>query len=174
MPDRLPLMIHQLDPELPLPAYAKPGDAGMDLYAAQAVSLPPGERSLVRTGIALAIPDGFVGLVHPRSGLAAKHGITIVNAPGTIDAGYRGEVLVNLLNLDPRDTFQVQRGDRIAQLVVQACARVEWEPVDALPDSVRGVSGHGASGGFGSSTTPTDRPSDRPSDSTTSDSTSKD
>ncbi|MCG8655524.1 dUTP diphosphatase [Yimella sp. NH-Cas1] len=167
-------MIHQLDPELPLPAYAKPGDAGMDLYAAQAVSLPPGERSLVRTGIALAIPDGFVGLVHPRSGLAAKHGITIVNAPGTIDAGYRGEVLVNLMNLDPRDTFQVQRGDRIAQLVVQTCARVEWEPVDALPDSVRGVSGHGASGGFGSSTTPTDRPSDRPSDSTTSDSTSKD
>lgn len=146
----LPIRIKQLDPELQMPAYARPADAGMDLFAAAPVSLAPGERALVPTGIAVAVPAGWVGLVHPRSGLAHKHGVTVVNAPGTIDAGYRGEILVNLINLDPRETFEVARGDRIAQLVVQRCAHVVWEPVDELPDSVRGVSGHGASGGFGS------------------------
>jgi dUTP pyrophosphatase len=112
-------------------------------------TLAPGERSLVPTGVALAIPDGWVGLVHPRSGLAAKHGISIVNAPGTVDAGYRGEILVNLINLDPRDAFTVRRGDRIAQLVVQQVARVEFLEVDSLEDTSRGDTGHGASGGFG-------------------------
>jgi dUTP pyrophosphatase len=141
--------VRRLDADLPLPSYAHPGDAGADLRAAADLTLAPGERSLVPTGVALAIPDGWVGLVHPRSGLAAKHGISIVNAPGTVDAGYRGEILVNLINLDPRDAFTVRRGDRIAQLVVQQVARVEFLEVDSLEDTSRGDTGHGASGGFG-------------------------
>lgn len=143
--------VQQLDAGLPMPAYARPGDAGMDLYAAAPARLAPGERALVPTGIALALPPGWVGLVHPRSGLAAKHGISIVNAPGTVDSGYRGQILVNLINLDPHEPFDVARGDRIAQLVVQQCAQVVWQPVDELPDSVRGSTGHGSSGGFGGS-----------------------
>jgi dUTP pyrophosphatase len=139
----------RLDPELPLPTYAHPGDAGADLRSAVDVTLEPGQRTLVPTGVALAVPEGFVGLVHPRSGLAAKHGITIVNAPGTIDAGYRGEVLVNLVNLDPTEAFTVHRGDRIAQLLLQEVARADFVEVDSLPDSSRGDTGHGASGGFG-------------------------
>ena len=145
----MPIQIQRLDPELPMPAYARPGDAGMDLFAATDRSLAPGERSLMPTGIAVAVPDGWVGLVHPRSGIAHTHGVSILNAPGTIDAGYRGEIFVNLINLDPRETFEIRRGDRIAQLVVQQCAQVVWEPVDELPASVRGTTGHGASGGFG-------------------------
>ncbi|GAB3584586.1 dUTP diphosphatase [Calidifontibacter terrae] len=141
--------IQQLDAELPLPAYAHPGDAGMDLYARAEVTLLPGERALVATGIALAIPVGHVGLIHPRSGLAHRHGVTTVNAPGTIDAGYRGEVQVNLINLDPRESVTLRRGDRIAQLVVQECATVRWEQATSLSDSVRGAGGHGSSGGFG-------------------------
>jgi dUTP pyrophosphatase len=141
--------IRRLDGGLPVPSYAHPGDAGADLYAAAQVTLGPGERALVPTGVALALPAGFVGLVHPRSGLAAKHGITIVNAPGTVDAGYRGEILVNLVNLDPREPFTVHRGDRIGQLVVQQVATVEFVEVDSLDDTPRGDTGHGASGGFG-------------------------
>ena len=141
--------LRRLDPDLPAPAYAHPGDAGADLYAASEVTLAPGERTLVPTGVALALPPGYAGLVHPRSGLAARHGITIVNAPGTIDAGYRGEILVNLVNLDPREAFTVHRGDRIAQLVVQQVATVDFIEVDSLDDTSRGDTGHGASGGFG-------------------------
>ena len=141
--------IKRLDAGLPMPSYAHPGDAGADLHAAHDVTLRPGERALVATGVSLAIPDGHVGLVHPRSGLAARHGISMVNAPGTIDAGYRGEVLVNLVNLDPREAFTVHRGDRIAQLVVQQVARCEFVEVDSLDATPRGDTGHGASGGFG-------------------------
>ena len=147
--------MRRLDPGLPLPSYAHPGDAGADLYAASDVTLPPGERALVPTGVALAIPDGWVGLVHPRSGLAARHGISIVNAPGTVDAGYRGEILVNLVNLDPRASFTVHRGDRIAQLILQQVARMEFAEVDSLEPTSRGDTGHGASGGFGDHTTTT-------------------
>ena len=148
-PIRVPVPLRRLDPDLPVPSYAHDGDAGADLHAATDVTLAPGERSLVPTGVALALPDGYVGLVHPRSGLAARHGVTIVNAPGTVDAGYRGEVLVNLVNLDPREAFTVRRGDRIAQLVVQQVARAEFIEVDSLEDTSRGDTGHGSSGGFG-------------------------
>lgn len=148
-PIRVPVPLRRLDLDLPLPSYAHDGDAGADLHAATDVTLAPGERTLVPTGVALALPDGYVGLVHPRSGLAARHGITIVNAPGTVDSGYRGEVLVNLVNLDPREPFTVRRGDRIAQLVVQEVARAEFIEVDSLEDTSRGDTGHGSSGGFG-------------------------
>ncbi|REF31382.1 dUTP diphosphatase [Calidifontibacter indicus] len=168
MTDRLTIRIKQLDPQLPVPAYARPGDAGMDLFAAEPVRLEPGERALVATGIAIAVPDGWVGLVHPRSGLAHRHGISMVNAPGTIDAGYRGEIKVNLINLDRDEAFDIARGDRIAQLVVQQCAHVVWEPVDELPASVRGETGHGASGGFGSGTCDHSRADAPASPSTTS------
>jgi dUTP diphosphatase len=148
-PSRVPVQIQRLDPDLPVPVYAHPGDAGADLHAASGVELAPGERALVPTGLAIALPEGFVGLVHPRSGLAARHGITIVNAPGTVDAGYRGEILVNLVNLDPREAFTIQRGDRIAQLVVQRVEHATFVEVDSLDDTSRGDTGHGASGGFG-------------------------
>lgn len=152
LPSTVAVAVHRLDADLPLPSYAHPGDAGADLRAAADATLEPGERRLVPTGLALAIPEGWVGLVHPRSGLAAKHGISIVNAPGTVDAGYRGEILVNLVNLDPHDAFTVRRGDRIAQLVVQQVARVEFLEVDSLEGTPRGDTGHGASGGFGDHT----------------------
>lgn len=145
----VPVRVCRLDPDLPLPAYAHPGDAGMDLYARVDATIAPGERALVPTGIAIALPEGYAAFSHPRSGLATRHGVSIVNAPGTIDSGYRGEILVNLVNLDPRETFHVRRGDRIAQLVVQRVDQVRWVPVDSLPDSSRGETGHGASGGFG-------------------------
>jgi dUTP pyrophosphatase len=148
-PIRVSLPVRRLDPDLPMPSYAHPGDAGADLHAASDVTLAPGERALVPTGLALALPEGYVGLVHPRSGLAARHGITIVNAPGTVDAGYRGEILVNLVNLDPSEAFSIHRGDRIAQLVVQQVATAEFVEVDSLEDTSRGDTGHGASGGFG-------------------------
>ena len=148
-PIRVPVPLRRLDPDLPVPSYAHAGDAGADLHAATDVTLAPGERFLVPTGVALALPEGYVGLVHPRSGLAARHGVTVVNAPGTVDAGYRGEVLVNLVNLDPREPFSVRRGDRIAQLVVQQVARAEFIEVDSLEDTSRGDTGHGSSGGFG-------------------------
>ena len=112
------------------------------------VTLAPGHRALIPTGIALALPEGYAGFIHPRSGLAARHGITKVNAPGTVDSGFRGEIHVNLINLDPRESFAITRGDRIAQLVVQAVTVVQWDPVDVLPDSVRGAGGHGSTGGF--------------------------
>jgi dUTP pyrophosphatase len=139
----------QLDPELPMPSYAHPGDAGADLRSRVEVTIEPGERVLVPTGVALALPPGHAGFVHPRSGLAARHGISIVNAPGTVDEGYRGEILVNLVNLDPREAFTVRRGDRIAQLVVQRVARPVFVAVDSLDETVRGDTGHGSTGGFG-------------------------
>ena len=139
--------LRRLDPDLPLPAYAHPGDAGADLVAAADVVLAPGERKLVPTGVALALPAGYVGLVHPRSGLAARLGVTVLNAPGTVDAGYRGEIFVNLVNHDPARTVKIARGDRIAQLLVQRVARADFHVVDELPDTARGAGGHGSTGG---------------------------
>lgn len=142
------VLLRRLDPELAAPAYARPGDAGADLVAAEDVTLPPGGRAMVRTGVAIALPEGYVGLVHPRSGLAARHGVTVLNAPGTVDAGYRGEILVNLINHDRHDTVSLRRGDRIAQLVVQRVERARFHPVTELPESVRGAGGHGSTGGW--------------------------
>jgi len=150
--DRPEVLLQLLDPELPEPAYAHPGDAGADLVARTDVVLAPGERALVPTGIAIALPDGYVALVHPRSGLATKHGITIVNAPGTVDAGYRGEISVTLLNTDPRETFTVHRGDRIAQLVIQRVSRARFVRAESLPGSHRGAGGFGSSGGWQAAT----------------------
>jgi dUTP pyrophosphatase len=140
------VLIRQLDPDLPVPAYAHPGDAGADLVSAEDVDIPPGGRVLVRTGVAVALPLGYVGLVHPRSGLAARQGVTLLNAPGTVDAGYRGEILVNLVNHDRLTVAKIARGDRIAQLVVQRVERAQFHVVDELPDSVRGTGGHGSTG----------------------------
>ena len=139
--------VRRLDPDLPVPAYAHPGDAGADLVAAADVELAPGQRGLVPTGIAIALPEGYVGLVHPRSGLAHRLGVTVLNAPGTVDAGYRGEIFVNLVNHDPARTAQIARGDRIAQLLVQRVERAVFQVVDALPETVRGAGGHGSTGG---------------------------
>ncbi len=147
------VLIPRLDPGLPLPGYAQPGDAGLDLYAVHDVDLAPGERALVGTGIAIALPAGYAGFVHPRSGLAARHGITLVNAPGTIDAGYRGEIKVILLNTDTAQPASLRRGDRIAQLVVQRVETVVWREVPVLPDSVRGDGGFGSTGGHVASAT---------------------
>jgi dUTP pyrophosphatase len=146
-PVSVPVLVRQLDPGVPLPAYAHPGDAGADLVSAEDVKLAPGERRLVRTGVAIALPEGYVGLVHPRSGLAHKLGVTVLNAPGTVDAGYRGEIMVNLVNHDPDSPATIGRGDRIAQLVVQRVERAHFHRVDELPDSVRGIGGHGSTGG---------------------------
>ena len=143
----LPVPLTRLDPGLPVPAYARPGDAGADLHCTADVVLAPGERALVGTGVAVALPPGFAGFVHPRSGLAARTGLSIVNAPGTVDAGYRGEILVCLVNLDPRDDIVLRRGDRIAQLVVQRVEQVEFVEVTELTASERGVGGHGSTGG---------------------------
>lgn len=143
------IQVLRLDPDLPVPAYAHPGDAGADLVTAVDVTLAPGERMLVPTGIALALPEGYVALVHPRSGLAARHGLSIVNTPGTIDAGYRGEIKVLLINHDPREAIELRRGDRVAQLVIQRFEHAEFVAVDALPESVRGDGGYGSTGGFG-------------------------
>jgi dUTP pyrophosphatase len=151
VPD-LEIQVLRLDPDLPLPSYAHPGDAGADLVTAVDVTLAPGERALVPTGVAIALPEGYVALVHPRSGLAARHGLSIVNTPGTVDAGYRGEVKVLLVNLDPREPVTLRRGDRVAQLVVQRVERAAFVAVERLPDSVRGVGGYGSTGGFGPAT----------------------
>jgi dUTP pyrophosphatase len=140
------LPVRRLQPDLPLPAYAHPGDAGADLCAAEDVVLPPGGRATVGTGLAVAVPDGHAAFVHPRSGLAARHGVTVVNAPGTVDAGYRGEVRVVLLNTDRHHPFSVRRGDRIAQLVVQPVTRVRFLDVAELPPSPRGEGGFGSTG----------------------------
>jgi dUTP pyrophosphatase len=146
-PDSVEVLIQRLDPGLPLPGRAHPGDAGTDLFAAQDVELAPGQRALVPTGVAIALPDGYAAFVHPRSGLAAKHGVTIVNAPGTIDAGYRGEIRVTLLNTDAEHPVRFQRGDRIAQLVVQRVAYPVFYEVETLPGSARGDGGFGSTGG---------------------------
>ncbi|MGH8868476.1 MAG: dUTP diphosphatase [Actinomycetes bacterium] len=142
------VLVRRLDPELPIPAYAHPGDAGADLVTAVDVDLAPGERATVPTGVAIALPDGYAAFVHPRSGLAARHGVSIVNAPGTVDAGYRGEVKVTLVNTDPRTPVSLRRGDRIAQLIVQRVERVTFCEVRLLPGSARGEGGHGSTGGF--------------------------
>ena len=142
------ISIKRLDPELPLPSYAHPGDAGADLHSAVDLTLDPGERALVPTGIAMALPEGYVALVHPRSGLAARHGLSIVNTPGTIDAGYRGEIKVLLINHDPRESIRLHRGDRVAQLVIQRFERAGFVDVGELPESVRGDGGYGSTGGF--------------------------
>lgn len=138
----------RLDPGVPVPQYARDGDAGADLATTENVEIAPGERVLVGTGVALALPAGWVGLVHPRSGLAARHGLTIVNAPGTVDSGYRGEIKVCLLNTDPRHTIALRRGDLIAQLVVQRVAQARFVEVQRLPSSERGDAGHGSTGGI--------------------------
>ena len=142
------VLIQQLDDDLPLPAYAHPGDAGADLVTSVDVELAPGERAMVPTGVAIALPEGYAAFVHPRSGLAARFGVGIVNAPGTVDAGYRGEIKVLLVNHDAADSVRLSRGDRIAQLVVQRVEQVVFHPVDALPDSSRGSGGYGSTGGF--------------------------
>ncbi|BDZ38197.1 dUTP diphosphatase [Microbacterium suwonense] len=128
------------------PRYANPGDAGADLVSTEAVRLEPGERALVGTGVRIALPEGYAAFVVPRSGLAAKHGITVVNSPGTVDAGYRGEIRVSLLNTDSEDAYDIAVGDRIAQLIVMPVVTARFEPVDELPDSVRGEGGFGSTG----------------------------
>lgn len=138
--------IQLLDPDIEIPSYAKPGDAGLDLRSRVDLKLEPGMRALVPTGLAIAIPEGYVGLVHPRSGLAIKNGISMVNTPGTIDSGYRGEIAVILINHDREETFEIKRGDRIAQLVIQQVEIAELVAVQELPTSQRGVGGFGSSG----------------------------
>ena len=140
------VLITRLDPELPLPRYAKGGDAGADIVSRIDITLAPGERALVPTGIAIALPDGYVALVHPRSGLAIKHGVTMVNAPGTVDAGYRGELQIILINHDRNESVSFKRGDRIAQLVIQNVERAEFVEVQELPGSGRGMGGFGSTG----------------------------
>src|SRR5215475_5905770 len=137
----------QLDPDLPLPTYAHLGDAGADLYAAATAQIPPGGRAVVPTGVAIELPPGYVGLIHPRSGLAAKLGVTVLNAPGTVDSGYRGELMVILVNHDPIATACISRGDRIAQLVVQRVERAHFHLVDVLDETARGDGRHGSTGG---------------------------
>jgi dUTP pyrophosphatase len=144
----LQVQLKMLDPDLEAPSYAHPGDAGADLRARVDVVLQPGERKLVPTGVAIALPEGFVALIHPRSGLATKHGLTIVNAPGTVDAGYRGEIAVTLLNTDAKQSIELGRGDRIAQMVIQRVEYAQFIPVNELSESVRGTGGFGSTGGF--------------------------
>ena len=142
------ILVSRLDDEVPLPSYEHPGDAGADLTTTVDVRLEPGERAMVPTGISVALPEGYVALVHPRSGLAARFGVSIVNTPGTVDAGYRGEVKVMLINLDPTSPVELRRGDRIAQLVIQQVEHARFIEVDRLPESVRGDGGYGSTGGF--------------------------
>ncbi len=141
------VLLVRLDPDVPIPAYEHPGDAGADLVTTQEVTLAPGERALLPTGIALALPPGLAAFVHPRSGLAARHGVSLVNAPGTIDAGYRGEIRVSVINLDPVRSVTFRKGDRIAQLVVQPVVRARFHEVTSLPGSARGAGGFGSTGG---------------------------
>ena len=140
------LLIHQLDPELPLPRFAKPGDAGADLYARIELTLAPGERALMPTGIAIALPPGFAAFIHPRSGLAIRDGLSMVNAPGTVDASYRGEIQVILVNMDRTNAISIKRGDRVAQIVIQRIENVNFVPVLQLPGTERGSGGFGSTG----------------------------
>lgn len=146
--DQPEVLIQILNPIAPLPNYAHPGDAGADLVTTQDVELAPFERKLVGTGIAIALPHGYAAFVHPRSGLAAKHGLTIVNAPGTVDAGYRGEIKVALYNSDPTQAIVLRAGDRIAQMVIQRVAEARFYQAQTLPGSDRGEGGFGSSGGW--------------------------
>lgn len=150
MSSQVDVLIQRLDPDVPLPTYAHAGDAGADLVSTADLTLAPGERTAVPTGIAIALPAGFVGLIHPRSGLALKHGVGMVNAPGTIDAGYRGEIKVLLINHDTQTPFVIQRGDRIAQLVIQRVEHAVFHEVSQLPGSYRGDGGFGSTGVAGS------------------------
>jgi dUTP pyrophosphatase len=146
----LEVQVRRLDPDVPLPAYAHPGDAGCDLVTTTDAELAPGERTVLGTGLAIALPEGWAAFVHPRSGLAARHGLGIVNSPGTVDAGYRGELQVVVVNHDPSEVLRLRRLDRIAQLVVQRVEQVAWrETADELPPSSRGTGGYGSTGGFG-------------------------
>lgn len=147
LPSSVEVLVTRLDPEVPLPAYAHPHDAGADVVTTVDVVLAPGERAVVPTGLAVAVPPGHAAFVHPRSGLAARAGLSIVNAPGTVDAGYRGEIKVCLVNLDPASPIRLSRGDRVAQLVVQPVSTARFVDVDELPASARGVGGYGSTGG---------------------------
>ena len=146
MTNELVIRCTQMHSDLPLPKYAHVGDAGADLVSAENLTLEPGMRAAVATGLCVEIPLGYVGLVHPRSGLALKHGISMVNTPGTIDAGYRGEIKVILINHDPKDSFEIKRGDRIAQLVIQKVEIAFFEQVESLEGSARGEGGFGSTG----------------------------
>jgi dUTP pyrophosphatase len=143
------VLITRLDPGVPIPSYEHPGDAGADLVTTLDATLAPGERALLPTGIAIALPDGFAAFVHPRSGLAVRYGVSLVNAPGTVDAGYRGEIKVSVINLDPSTPVVFRRGDRIAQLVIQPVVRARFHEVEHLPGSARGEGGFGSTGGHG-------------------------
>jgi dUTP pyrophosphatase len=151
---RADVLIRRLDPGVPLPGYAHAGDAGADLVAATDVELAPGQRAIVPTGLAIALPAGYAAFVHPRSGLAARHGVTIVNAPGTVDAGYRGEIKVTMLNTDATQTVRFLRGDRIAQLVIQRVEHARFHEVEILPGSARGDGGFGSTGGHAGAASP--------------------
>lgn len=142
----LQVLITRLDESIPLPTYAKGGDAGADIVSRVDITLKPGERALVPTGISIALPDGYAAFVHPRSGLAIKHGVTMVNAPGTVDAGFRGELQCIMINHDPLESITFKKGDRIAQLVIQKVERAEFVEVQELPGSGRGVGGFGSTG----------------------------
>jgi dUTP pyrophosphatase len=141
------IQLTRLDPDIPVPSYAKPGDAGADLVTTSDVVIGPGERAVIGTGIALAIPEGYAGFVHPRSGLAARVGLSVVNTPGTIDSGYRGEIRICLINHDPREPIELRRGDRVAQLVVQRVEHAVFREVDELAESERSTGGYGSTGG---------------------------
>ena len=148
----LTVQIRMLDDGIAPPSYAHPGDAGADLRTRIDLELAPGERALVPTGVSLALPFGYVALIHPRSGLATKHGLSIVNSPGTVDAGYRGELSVTLINTDARHSIRLSRGDRIAQMLIQRVERADFIAVADLPDSARGAGGFGSTGGFAEGT----------------------
>jgi dUTP pyrophosphatase len=141
------VLVQRIEPDAPMPAYALPGDAGADIITTADITLEPGERAVLPTGIAIALPDGFAAFVHPRSGLAARAGLGLVNAPGTIDSGYRGEIKVIVINHDPAEPLHLARGERVAQLVVQRVERAEFVEVFELPHSERGAGGHGSTGG---------------------------
>lgn len=144
--EEITVSIKQLDPGLPLPSYAHPGDAGIDLLASEGITLQPAQRALVPTGVAIAIPEGYAGYVQPRSGLALREGLALVNSPGLIDSGYRGEIKVVVINLDPAAPIKIERGDKIAQLVILPVPKVRMEVVHKLPASKRAIGGFGSTG----------------------------
>ena len=146
-PSPVDVLIKRVDPDVPLPEYAHPGDAGADLRTTESRELAPGERAVLPTGVSIGLPEGYAAFVHPRSGLAARCGVALVNAPGTVDAGYRGEIKVIVVNLDPRESVRFERFDRIAQLVVQQVEKVRFQEVAELPDSTRAAGGFGSTGG---------------------------
>ncbi|MEK2479456.1 MULTISPECIES: dUTP diphosphatase [Streptomyces] len=149
------VLLRRLDPDVPVPSYAHPGDAGVDLVTTEAAELAPGERTVLPTGVSIALPDGYAAFVHPRSGLAARCGLALVNAPGTVDAGYRGEIKVIAVNLDPRESVRFEKYDRIAQLVVQQVEKVRFHEVAELPGSARAEGGFGSTGGHAAVDGPT-------------------